>query len=246
MISTSGNNYSKRGFQIISIVALVLIFFTVLSLMVMPPSSPDGITISADGHIRLKALKNSYSFEVASLPAFADALKSEIAQYPAMSLRIRADRQVHYGFLREVFATLGQTGVESVVLTDKTNASAKSKKETLIYLPASKQLDELLGKELFTPIIINIRSDGSIELNSMTYYSADDKELNALRAWFEEINERFGNEILVIVRSEAQAPYGRIVDVFHIAAESGYKMLTFDIPSRYQTLPSMKLFEISQ
>jgi len=78
-----------------------------------------------------------------------------------------------------------------------------------------------------TPIIIDIRADGSILLNDRPMDTPTSKDLPQVRQWLVEHIERFGDSDPVIIRPELDARHERVMDVLNAAAAAEVRNLTF-------------------
>lgn len=78
-----------------------------------------------------------------------------------------------------------------------------------------------------TPIIIDIFSDGKVQMNDRVFDNPSSKELPELRGWLTDTINKFGDKDPVIIRPEPGARHERIMDVLNSAAAAGVKNLTF-------------------
>jgi len=78
-----------------------------------------------------------------------------------------------------------------------------------------------------TPIIIEIRGDGTVFANNRQFDNPTSKELQELRAWLTDTFERFGTDDPVIIQPTMDARHERIMDVLNAASASGVKKLSF-------------------
>lgn len=100
-------------------------------------------------------------------------------------------------------------------------------KELNINLPSGRSAASLQTGPPPTPIVIDIRPDGSVLLNNRLFDTPVSKELPELRAWLVDTIDRFGDKDPVIIRPEPDARHERIMDVLNAAAASGVQNLTF-------------------
>ena len=100
-------------------------------------------------------------------------------------------------------------------------------KELNINLPSGRGASALADGPPPTPIVIDIRPDGTVLLNNRTFDSPNSKELPELRAWLMDTIDRFGDKDPVIIRPELEARHERIMDVLNAAAAAGVQNLTF-------------------
>jgi len=99
-------------------------------------------------------------------------------------------------------------------------------RELSINLPSGRASTGLSGPPP-TPIIIDIRPDGTISLNNRVYDTPTSKELPELRAWLKDTIKKFGDKDPVIIKPDLDARHERIIDVLNAAAAAGVKNLTF-------------------
>ena len=77
-------------------------------------------------------------------------------------------------------------------------------------------------------LMIDILSDGGIELNRKQYDTPDNKELPELKAWLKETIKKYGDKDPVIIRPDPNTKHERVMDVLNAASASGVKKLSFD------------------
>ena len=97
--------------------------------------------------------------------------------------------------------------------------------ELAINLPSGRAAPEFGPPP--TPIIIEIRADGNVFMNTKPYDNPLSKDLPELRAWLKDTIDKFGSKDPVIIRPDPQTRHERIIDVLNSAAAAGVKNLTF-------------------
>jgi biopolymer transport protein ExbD len=98
-------------------------------------------------------------------------------------------------------------------------------KELTINLPSGRS-ESKLGPPP-TPIIIDIFSDGKVQMNNRVYDTPVSKELPELRNWLKDTINKFGDKDPVIIRPDPRTKHERVIDVLNAAAASGVRNLTF-------------------
>lgn len=99
-------------------------------------------------------------------------------------------------------------------------------KELNISLPSGRS-SSAANSVPTTPIIIDIRADGTIQMNNQVYDSPTSRELPTLRQWLKETIAKFGDKDPVILRPEPNTKHERVIDVLDAASACGVSKLSF-------------------
>jgi biopolymer transport protein ExbD len=100
-------------------------------------------------------------------------------------------------------------------------------RELNINLPSGRSVRSMEAGPPPTPIIIDIRTDGTVLLNGRPFDTPNSKDLPQLREWLKDTIDRFGGKDPVIIKPDLDARHERIMDVLNAAAAAGVQNLTF-------------------
>jgi len=78
----------------------------------------------------------------------------------------------------------------------------------------------------FEDVIISIKSNGTVMVNQQEYDSPTSNDLKQLRTMLKKLSSIFPDQG-VIIRADAGALHGRVVDVLNACAASGIKNISF-------------------
>jgi biopolymer transport protein ExbD len=100
-------------------------------------------------------------------------------------------------------------------------------RELNINLPSGRTVRSMEAGPPPTPIIIDIRPDGTVILNGRPFDTPNSKDLPQLREWLADTIDRFGGKDPIIIKPDLDARHERIMDVLNAAAAAGVQNLTF-------------------